>query len=418
MKKSLLGGTVLAGAAMLAGVDALAAEAPGWQLSGNMNFQFYWIEQDYNTAFLEDSGTTSDGDPVSHIWVLALNNPNSPGIQDHGWYFGVDEAEIVLNVSGTADNGLNYGFKIEFQANTSDSLNADEARISLSGSWGSLLLGDEDGAEDVMNFGGEDLMGATGGFDGDLDDVLLRNHRLFAGQQQWAAPSYPTIAGDTGDSTKISYYTPRFSSFQLGASVTPTPNQGDSFKSDKGWESHYGIGANYDNSFGDLLIRASAVYSMATSNAIWINDTSAWSIGGTVGWGPFSLGANYTDNGDSGTRTLDGGDGLESESSYWDVAAGFETGRYYFSAGYFSSKREFAGPTAVDWTMDDSTMQTFSLTVDYTAAPGLGFYAEIDLITDEYFGGDIDDFEWCEEYGVNQCSNDATVFIMGASVTF
>ncbi|MCH8135941.1 MAG: hypothetical protein IIB77_08195, partial [Proteobacteria bacterium] len=49
---------------------------------------------------------------------------------------------------------------------------ADEARIQLSGNWGTLQLGDEDGAEDSMNYGGENLMGATGGFDGDIGDVL------------------------------------------------------------------------------------------------------------------------------------------------------------------------------------------------------------------------------------------------------
>ena len=88
--------------------------------------------------------------------------------------FGVDESELQLNVSGTADNGLNYGFKIEINANTSDGTVADEVRLQLSGGWGTLQMGDEDGAEDIMNYGGENLMGATGGFDGDQDDVLLR----------------------------------------------------------------------------------------------------------------------------------------------------------------------------------------------------------------------------------------------------
>ncbi len=418
MKKSLLGGTALVGAAVIAGAGALAAEAPEWQLGGNMNFQFYWVEQDYNTALLEASGTTTGGDPVSHIWVSARNNPGASGFQDHAWFFGVDEAELALNVSGTADNGLNYGFKVEIQTNTSDGVVADEARISLSGAWGTLQLGDEDGAEDIMNYGGENLMGAAGGFDGDFDDVLLRNHRLFTGQQQWAAPSFPTIAGDTGDSTKVTYYSPRFSGFQVGASITPTPNRGDSFKSDRGWENHYGIGANYDFSFGDLLIRASAVYSAASSTVTWLNDTAAWSVGGTVGWGPFSLGASFADNGESGTRTMSAGGDLTSESSYWDVAAGFETGSMYFSLGYFSSTREFNGPTAALYSMGDSSMETVSLTTDYTLAPGLGLYAEIDLISDKYFGGGMGNNSWCDDYGVNQCTNEATVFIMGASVSF
>ncbi|MBE9554943.1 MAG: porin, partial [Proteobacteria bacterium] len=265
----------------------------------------------------------------------------------------------------------------------------------------------------IMNYGGENLMGATGGFDGDYDDVLIRSHSRFAGYEQIAAPSYPTIAGDTSDQTKVSYFSPRFSGFQVGASITPTPNNGDNFKSDGGWENHIGIGANYDNSFGDLRVRASAVYSGASSNHTKVEDVSAWSVGGIVGWGPFSLGANYTDNAESGSvkTTVEG---FASESSYWDVAASFETGPLYFSAGYLASTREFNGPNPLanpeDW--GDSTFETISLTVDYTVAPGLGVYAEVDLISDEYYGGT------CTEDGINQCANDATIFIAGANVSF
>ncbi len=377
MKKSLLGGTALVGAAALVGgVAAYAAEAPEWKLSGNMNFQFYYVDQDLNTNTWDTSWSDSAASFGSGSWYTTGGDP---GIQDHGWYFGVDEAELQLNVSGSADNGLNYGFKIEIQVNTSDGTVADEARISLSGGWGTLHLGDEDGAEDTMNYGGENLMGATGGFDGDFDDVLIRNFRTANGVEQVNAPSYPTITGDTSDATKVTYYSPRFSGFQVGASITPTPMTGDGFKSDGAWENGIGLGANYDNSFGNLNIQASAVYAAATSNNPgMLNDISAWSVGGIVGFGAFSVGANYADNGDSGIFIVPD---ESSESSYWNVAASFETGALYLSAGYFSSTREFTDDTP------DSTFETIALTADYTLAPGLGVYAEIDLISDEYDGG-------------------------------
>ena len=405
MKNGLLRTTALAGTSALLAGGAAAAEAPEWKLSGNMNFQFYWIDQDFNTITFSGELIIS-GVPVSSVW---LDTDGSPGIQDHGWYFGVDEAELQIDVEGTADNGLNYGFKIEINANTTDPDPgvADEARIQLSGSWGTLQLGDEDGAEDTMNYGGESLMGATGGFDGDFDDVLLRHSSLWAGNERWVAPSYPTIVGDTGDSTKVTYYSPRFSGFQVGASITPTTNDGDDFKSDGYFENHYGLGANYDNTFGNLRLRASAVYSAASSNFTNIEDIAAWSAGGIVGWGPFSLGANYTDNGESGSQTGN----YANESSYWNVAAGFETGSMYFSAGYFSSIREYTtgGAAAV---FEGITFETISLTADYTIAPGLGVYAEIDLIEDrrQQIGR-----PWCEN--TNNC-NDATIFIAGANVSF
>ena len=353
MKKTLFGTTAIIGLSAISTSLATAAEAPTWRLSGYANFQFYYVDQDFTTT----------GTP-----------------QDHGWYFGVDESELQIDVSGVADNGMAYGFKVEINANTDDGTVADEARLELSGDWGRLQLGDEDGAEDTMNYGGESLMGATGGIDGDFGDVLIRIG---------SAPSYPTIAGDTSDATKVTYYSPRFSGFQFGASLTPTPNTGDNFKVDGAWENHYGLGVNYDNSFGDIRVQASGVFSAATSNNTGVEDVSAWSVGGVVGMGPFGAGANFTSNGDS---FLAAGD----DSYYWDVGAYFEIGQIYVSAGYFSSTVEWAGGGNDEFT-------SFAVTGDYNVAPGLGVYAEIDLIDDTTFGGS---------------TNGAMVLIAGASVSF
>ena len=141
-----------------------------------------------------------------------------------------------------------------------------------------------------------------------------------------------------------------------------------------------------------MRVRASGVYSAASSNLAGTEDISAWSVGGIVGFGPFSVGANYTDNSESGVAV-----GSGDESSYWDVAAGFETGPLYFAAGYLASTYEFGGG-------GEDEFNNFALTVDYSVAPGLGVYAEIDLIEDDPVGT------------VND--NDATVVILGANISF
>jgi len=390
MKKGLLGSTALIGATALIAGTAGAAEAPTWKLTGNANFQVYYVDQDLDLW--------ANGTVLTATTSILLNGPTTTftvplGLQDHGWYFGVDESELQLNVSGTADNGLNYGFKIELNANTTDGSAADEVRLQLKGGWGTLQMGDEDGAEDVMNYGGENLMGGPGGFDGDYDDVLLRTTTISTFQ----APSFPTIAGDTSDHTKVSYFSPRFAGFQVGGSITPTPSMdGDEFKDDDltGFEDHIGLGANYDNSFGGVRVRASAVYSQASSNLIGTEDISAYSIGGIVGFGPVSVGANYTDNGDSGQPV-----GSAIETSYWNVAGSFETGPLYLAAGYMESTNEN--------TIADSTFSMLSFTADYSVAPGLGVYAEIDLVEDEQLGGLVPILD-----------NDATIFIAGVNISF
>jgi hypothetical protein len=397
MKKGLLGSTALFGAtALMAGV-AGAAEAPTWKLTGNMNFQAYYVNQDNQGINKTAKTITGPGGTISG--TFAQWDPAAKG-QDHGWYFGVDESELQLNVSGTADNGLNYGFKIEINANTTDTKVADEARLQFSGGWGTLQMGDEDGAEDIMNYGGENLMGATGGFDGDQNDYLYQagTGTVTGGLKvNLAATSFPTIAGDTSDSTKVSYFSPRISGFQVGGSITPNPSlNGDNFKEDGKFQDSYGLGANYDNSFGGVRVRASAVYSAASSNTAALNDISAWSVGTIVGFGPVSVGANYTDNGDSGEPT-----GFDWKSSYWDVAAGFETGPLYLSVGYFDSTKQLSGG------LEDSTYKHVALTADYTVAPGLGVYAEVNRIKDDIAGGNNP-----------QTSNGTTSVVVGANVSF
>lgn len=387
MKNLLFASTALAGAAGLFAGGAQAAEAPTWKLGGTVIFQGYYVDQDLQ-------GFDTSGGDITFAYTSPSDGTHK---QDHGWYFGVDESELALNVDGTADNGLNYGFKIELNANTSDGRMADEARLQFSGGWGTLQMGDEDGAEDVMNFGGEDLLGAAGGFDGargEYGDVLIRNP---AGVGPSLAPSFAQIAGDTSDSTKVTYYTPRFSGIGLGASVTPTPNDGDEFKADGDWENHYGLGVNYDSTFGELRIRGSVVYSGASDNTGALEDISAWSAGGIVGWGAFSLGAGYTDNGESAQPL-----GSGNETSYWTVGGAFETGPLRLGAGYFESTKEHGNGDP------DSEFTNFAFTADYTLAPGLGVYGELNLIEDDVLGS----------LATTNFDNEATVFIAGAQVSF
>ncbi len=353
MKKGLLGSTAIIGATVLAAGVANAAEAPTWKLNGVMNFQVYVVDRD----------SINPGPKTTDVTDL---------------YFGVDESELHVNVSGTADNGLNYGFKIELQTNTDDGSVADEARLQLSGGWGTLQLGDEDGAEDIMNYGGENVMGATGGFDGDQDDVAFIGNFV-----------YPSIAGDTSDSTKISYFSPRMSGFQIGASFAPNATAGDPAPlDDTVFQNWIGAGANYDNSFGGVRVRASAVYGGASYEGPGaVEDISSWAVGGIVGFGPVSVGANYADNGDSGAAVGSGFD-----HTYWNAAAGFETGPIYLAAGY----------TVHEYSVPGSSFEpsAISVTADYSVAPGLGVYAEYSA------------------YDGDTANIDATVFIAGAQVSF
>lgn len=367
MRKEFLSSTALVSSVVMFSGVAGAAEPPEWKLSGRFDIQGYYADQDLN-------GTVTIG--------------GVPGIaQDHGYYFGIDEAELRLDVKGSMDNGLKYSVKVEVNSNTDDDKAADELVAQFSGDWGILQIGDEDGAEDRMNYGGENVMGGPGGFNGDHGDWYVN-----VGE----ASASPKIKGDTSDATKVTYYTPRFSGVQLGASLTPTPNDGSNKPLDGAWEDHYGIGANYDKKFGDLRLRLSAVYSAATSNDPLEEDVSAYSVGSMANFGSFSIGVNYTDNGDSSVP-LGSGD----ESSYWNVAGGFKTGPFYLSIGYMSSVYEFGAAGG-----GEDTYTQLAFTTDYTMSPNVKFYLDAATISSE------------DSVAPTAGTNDGTGAIIGTRITF
>jgi hypothetical protein len=95
----------------------------------------------------------------------------------------------------------------------------------------------------------------VGGIDGDID-------RWFANAGK--ATSFPDIA-DTGDSTKVTYFTPRIAGIQVGASFTPqTGSEGQDVANDdptvngSQFENHIGLGINYTETFNNVEIGVSA----------------------------------------------------------------------------------------------------------------------------------------------------------------
>ena len=100
---------------------------------------------------------------------------------------------------------MEYGGTIEFEADTNWTDNTDETWVFLSGGWGEVRLGDEDGVADNSSVG-QVIAAGTGGIDG--SDAVIS-----------AALVYLT---NSNDATKIRYYTPSFGGFSVGVDYTPT----------------------------------------------------------------------------------------------------------------------------------------------------------------------------------------------------
>ena len=249
MKTQLLATTAIVGAALL---FAAPAGAQNWTgggkatkvtLTGGIDFQIGLVDQDLQ-GFNDAAGSADCTGPNT-----ALTRPC--GTREFGF---ITNSEIAIKASGKTDAGLKWSAKIEFETDTNASGNTDEVQITLSGSWGALVLGNEDGAEDLMHYSSEQaIAGAgSGGVDGDWQDwTNFDRSGKFARE--------PTLATDSSDSTKISYYTPRINGVQLGASFVPdrgasgqAPSRDNESSGD--FENFWGLGANYVQKFGDFNV--------------------------------------------------------------------------------------------------------------------------------------------------------------------
>ncbi len=351
MKKLLLGTTAIVGASFMA---TAAMAKPEVRVGGFFNFQVGMASQD-----VDGFGPSPGYSPVA----------------DERGYGFVTDSEIIVRASDKLDNGLAWSVKIELEANTDDGNNstngdvnattADETTLTLSGAWGQVFFGNDDGPADTMKTGTKRAVGDAGarGVAGD-----------FRGWVNWTTASTRVMSNandirNSSDSTKIAYITPRFAGFQLGTAFSPDRSDDGRYRDPDGngsEENFWEFGANYDQKFGEVRLNLSAVASLADNENTLRNDTRSWAVGALVGFAGFKVGAGYSHNNDRGlARTATNGD-----THGWDVGAGYNMGAWDFAVGYLRSEAGNINSTG------EHVLQVASAGVTYDMGSGLSVYLE------------------------------------------
>ncbi|HEX6141284.1 MAG TPA: porin [Geminicoccaceae bacterium] len=280
-------------------------------------------------------------------------NQQFDNVGDRG-YGAFMDTEVHVLADAVSDSGVEYGGKVEFEvfsgSGASDTT-ADEAVVFMSGGFGRLELGREDGAEDVMFVGGEDVAAGTGGIDGDTTVI-------------------PFQVRDTSDAAKITYFTPRIAGFQLGASWTP--DTGDDFGVDDGddFENTIGFGANWTGNFTGLEFTLAAVghYGKAETGP---DDIQDWEVGFNTEVAGFAVGAAYGQATDF------------AEAQFANAGLGYGFGPVNTSIGW------------VWYDPDDPVVggdsNLFVVSADVGVLPGVVLKGDVAYNTDDTqsFGGDL-----------------------------
>ncbi|MDA0785088.1 MAG: porin [Proteobacteria bacterium] len=338
-KQVLLGGTALASVAVLA-LPANAGQVGSKDsmsvtLGGEFRFQVGLVDQDVSAA------------------------------AGRGYQFKVDESEVKVKASNTANNGLKYGISIELNAGAGDGSAADEAYAFIdSADWGRVEMGDQDDATDRIYVESDDILVGRKGPDGDVVDYFS------FGTGGGVSATGNTV---TSDDTKITYFTPRFAGFQLGGSLTPDTGETSGgaatadADNDGDFENVIGIGANYSGKFDDVSFVVSLTGEFGDSETAAGADTEGEletiAVGATVNFAGFGLGAGYVDFAESGQTAANMAAGADS-GSYYTLGGSYTTGPWGVSLNWFESTK--ANTTGIS----DTDIQIISLDVAYAVAPG------------------------------------------------
>lgn len=282
------------------------------------------------------------------------------------------DAEVFIGGRTTLSNGIVIGFNIEIEGNSNNSTgantmavaqdNIDESYLFIDGAFGRVLLGSEDDAAFLMHYGAP-AMGATWG----ANEAYVTN---------WVQPPLNVSILNTtstltqADAQRLTYFTPRFSGFQVGASFTPNSLQdANGFVDQRASRSNgWAPSVNYVNTIGGIRVAASAGVSyfpeidsaaVTTSNGHAIMDMS---YGLQLGMGPITVGGGYRifDN------NLAAGDGMA-----YSLGASYQSGPLAVSASYLESK---VNGTA---TVGDDQFKQAILSASYNMGPGVDLIGSI-----------------------------------------
>ena len=199
--------------------------------------------------------------------------------------------------------------------------------------------------------------------------------------------------GQLEDATKISYYTPRVSGWQFGASFSPDTANNGSSASFNGDESDdianvIGWGTNYSNNFGNLGLALSATgevgkYEGSPYSDIKRNDLNAYEVGVMATYFGFTFGGSYGSWGDSlmpktgiyscqydvnfalASQDCTAATSTEYDDSiYWTAGLAYQFGPIAFSATHITSE------------FQENKYNATSVGLDYRMAKGLMPYLE------------------------------------------
>ena len=398
MKKVLLSTVAIAGMVVVANPAAAQVKL---ELGGYFKGYGAYVDQDDNadtdigTAGLQGAGDSQDLDIIR-------------------------DTEVHFGGETTLDNGLTVGAHIEAFSDGGDGFGVDESYIYMSGGWGRVNFGAEDGAGYLLQVAAPS---ADSNIDGIRQFVQPVNYTAALADTAAGTAGLQTFGGFTGagggidydmdpsgKTDKLTYLSPIMNGFQLGLSFSPDTAASGSLGGvgfddvEDTIEETYEGAVRYEGQFNNVGVILGAGYSHGengsdavlppVAGAVDTDDREVWNVGADFDIGPFGVGVVYReDNG-----ALDGVGADDEETLV--VGVDYTTGPFKLGASYYDQENTFA--------INNLDTQRYSGGVTYTYGPGMTFRGSIGHVEHEATGIG----------GAGSNDIDATYVTLGTQVNF
>ena len=273
MRKQLMAGTALVAATMLVAGGAAAQDKKMMKPSISVNGYYEGVVG----GILDEDNDTAAG------------QADTPALDTR------TDAEVYFNGRATTDNGMKIHAHIQLEgmdehaaghnAGSADDP-IDEYFISVSGSFGKIILGGTGGAPVKM------LTGLSGSWATGVGETLNFDN-------SWVPPAHHPAKHyllqhsrlDTGDVEKITYISPKFGGFQVGVTYGPSGHNSGGDNNDRinaETTLHDGLegAVSYTGKFGDVGFGVGAgMTAYQGSNNGMIEDRSDWLVAARIDFG-------------------------------------------------------------------------------------------------------------------------------------
>lgn len=339
MKKLLIGTSALVAAGLVAGA-AHAADPIKLNIGGFAGSWVVYAEQD--DAYLGATET------------------NAVDVKS--------DAEVIFTGSTTLDNGLKVSFKTEMEAGGRDMGKViDEYNVAVSGSFGTVIMGADDTALAAIAVTSPRVGGRLyGGVLSEGDNVMGFNvaDAVVAGGASGGVNTAPNASfiNTGGDSETISYVSPSFAGFTVGASYMPDVLGGrNSNVALIGGNTldAYGVGAAYNGEFSGVGVKVAGGW--LTADHVGFDEYNEYQFGANVSYAGFTFGGGLHFQ----ERELGGLVDTSRDTFAWDLGASYKTGPYGVSLAYFDGRSEKASGLDID------KRQVWELNGEYSMGPGV-----------------------------------------------